>query len=453
MKFTQIAAATLVCTLVSTGAFASGFEKTNDWGGRESGLGGAVVGSITGANSIYFNPAGMAGTKGGEVSLNFSPVWSTFSGKAQYLNTQQDGNTNLSPIFGATMSYGVTDKLGLGLGFYTAGGSRASQENMDYTGLNAGYDQIKPSTSADLKLLEFAIGPAYEVAPGFKIGLAWRVSMVKADFSFVKESDFGAATGHSKVLLNINANNLSATQYNGWKLGFQYIEPSTKSWGIGAAWRTEVAFVAKGTSSGQREFNSTAVTNLGQPTTKADLTGGAVDLGNSFPQKISLGGFFKVGDNWTLFPQWDFSNYSVDREISVTGTFAIPHSNTGNATLESAMNNASLANIAEGWKNQHIFRLGTEYTGFGSFKLRGAYSLTTQVTPEDQAKSFISSPGPAHYFDLGAGTDIMDGKMTIDGTLEYAIGSGTGSNTADNVTSGDFKSTGLTLHTGVSYRF
>ncbi len=433
----------ILMVLVPSVAMASGYEKTNNFGGRAAGVGGAVIGDTRGAEAVYFNPAGVAGREGFSANLNFSPTFSKFDGKAQFLDRQVEGSRQFSPIFGALFAYGINEKLSIGTGFYAAGGAKAKQENMDYTPLSASYDTLKPTTKADLQLLEYAIGPSYEIMPGLRIGAMWRISMVKADFSFVKESALPAPLpAGSKVLVQTDVTSASATRFNGMKFGIQYEDPA-KTWGVGLNWRTEVSFIAKGTSSGTREFNTLAAAATTQSGSAA-LVGGNATIANAFPQQIALGGYFKVGDAWTILPGYDFTEYSVNRQLDVEGSIGIP---VGAQTVTSP-----LTDISQGWRNQHVFRLGAEYGGFGVLKLRGGYSLTTQVTPTERSKSFISSPGSAHYFNAGAGYALNE-MITLDGALEYAFGGGTGFDTADSTTSGDFKSSAFTLHTGVTMNF
>src|SRR5689334_551052 len=100
----------------SSSVFAAGFEKSISWSGRWAGVGGAATAGVTGAEALYFNPAGLAGAQQNEFVANFSPTFSRFeapvgTGGAQVLST-----TQMSPMFGALGSYKVNEKMGIGLG-------------------------------------------------------------------------------------------------------------------------------------------------------------------------------------------------------------------------------------------------------------------------------------------------------------------------------------------------
>jgi len=71
-------------TLLGQETHAGGFEKATPWSGQYAALGGAAVGAAAGADSLFFNPAGLARSSRGnstfELSINLSPTLSQFTG-------------------------------------------------------------------------------------------------------------------------------------------------------------------------------------------------------------------------------------------------------------------------------------------------------------------------------------------------------------------------------------
>ena len=81
-----LAGAAAIAVLSGQSASAAGFEKSILWSGKYAGQGNAAVSSVSGAESLYFNPANLAGSKGTDLTVNLSPTFSKFSGPvtAQY---------------------------------------------------------------------------------------------------------------------------------------------------------------------------------------------------------------------------------------------------------------------------------------------------------------------------------------------------------------------------------
>src|SRR5262245_30169129 len=102
----------LAFTLPTPSAFSAGFENDTLWSGKYAGMANAVVGTVSDSQAIYFNPAGLAGVTGSELSANYTAMWLTFHGPV--LGTEQNSNTTLASLFGITASYGITPKWGIG---------------------------------------------------------------------------------------------------------------------------------------------------------------------------------------------------------------------------------------------------------------------------------------------------------------------------------------------------
>src|SRR5436305_1800620 len=96
--------------LCSQLVFAAGFEKGIMWSGKYSGIGNAAASSVHGAESLYFNPAGLPSGSGmAEVSGNFSPTLPKFTGQLGNTTfsvpvTEQNTGTQFSPVFGVLAS-------------------------------------------------------------------------------------------------------------------------------------------------------------------------------------------------------------------------------------------------------------------------------------------------------------------------------------------------------------
>ncbi len=443
MNRLKVVSCTVVVTVLgSSSVFAAGFEKSMVWSGKAVGQGGAVVGSVKGAESIYFNPAGLATVPGGagEVSLNFSPTFSKFKGAAPFANSGAlEGKSGFSPVFGATAAYQLMPKLGVGFGAYVSGGTKSKFENVGYTNLNANFNDTQATVDTNLSVTELALGGAYEIMPGLKFGAAWRALMVNADFATVNYVQTGVAA--TSALLNIFVDDLKQTRWNGFKLGLQYASEDD-SWGVGANYRSNVSFNAKGKSRGTLESQAGGTTS--------NLTGGDATIGNAFPEQYVLGGFYRVNPALRLATEYSFAHYSRNGQL-----------NLGGAVTTASGSTVAFRNIVQAWKNQHVARVGGEYQINETWVGRAGYAWTSQVTGDSYARNTFSSPGAGHAITVGGGWKCLE-NLDLDGAFEYSFASGTGTNVGASVGAGiakevstptKFSTRAYAFHLGGTYRF
>jgi len=414
---------------------AAGFEKAVLWSPQWAALGGAAAAAVSGPESLLFNPAGLALGQGGEVELDFSPTFSNFEGPVFQANTSVSSEWGFSPIAGAVASYKLLPRLGVGAGFFVSGGTNATFRGLSATSVNAALDTITPDALSQLSVTEASVGLAYEILSGLRLGVSWRAVFVSADVA----TPLVVGTGPATVLVGLNLNDLSASKFNGFRAGLQFA-PENMGFGIGVNYRNSIDFTAEGTSSGQ--FEAVAGGSA------AAITGGAATLSSTFPQQLSVGGFVDPVKTFRVLAEWTLTEYSTVRQLSPTGTITVGATPVDLATQP----------IITGWRNQHNFRGGLEYTGIENTAIRGGYVLTTQVTPEERARATFASPGIGNTIVLGAGRRFMEQKLSVDIAAEYSFASGDVTLLdlipyGTTATPGTYKSQAWVGHFGVSYRF
>ncbi len=228
-------------------AYGSGYEKTVTWSGKYNGRAGAAVSSVADSEGLYFNPAGMAHVEGGNISGNFSPVFSKFT--ADTGAGTLEGERTFSPFFGVTGAMNVYDGWVVGLGAYAAGGQKFEYENV---------------TEVNFSLIQASLGVAYSFTPEFSFGAAWVASMA----SFTTEN-----SGSAKV-------EQDGENYAGARFGFQYI---TDTFGVGLTGRLPIEIEVEGD-------NQTLTTD--------------------FPLQVALGGHYVFNHEFTAHLEYAFTNYS-----------------------------------------------------------------------------------------------------------------------------------------------
>ncbi|MEN9722062.1 MAG: hypothetical protein RJB38_48 [Pseudomonadota bacterium] len=415
LKKRMVGVVALSSIVGSSSAFAAGFEKAIPWSGKYAGQGNAAVSSASGPEALFFNPANLAGSMGAEVSANFSPTFSKFSGPVATANTTVDGQQTFSPIFGALASYALSDKLSVAVGSYVGAGSRAEYENAP---LPSPFTmQLNPKT--ELSSIEYAAGVGYQIAPGFKIGGALRYSQVQANLV----SAVTSSVGPSVLATELSLSNLKANQFGGYRLGASY---SASDWGVGLTYRSAIDFKAEGTASTRSE-SSGAIGTI--------INGGsfAASASSTLPAQVALGGHYQINPEWRVATEYVWTNYKkVDRLDLAGGT---------------------LTDLQLNFKDQSNIRFGASYVLNPEWTLRGGYVHTTQVTPAELARPTLTAPGGAHSFTLGF-TTTMVSKFEISAAAEYSTVSGTGTgNSTAQTKAGDYAASGYVLHTGVNYRF
>lgn len=443
----QAAVAAAVVLVAGETAQAAGFEKVVMWSGRYGGLAGATTSYVDGAQSLAFNPAGLARPEGwvtgwsdkkmgGDLSLNFSPTISRFKGPITS-PAQSEGEWTFSPVFGGLASYRPMEGLGIGIGGFVSGGTRSEYENVDFSGFNPNFDTLRPDIVADLSIIEASVGAGWEPLAGLRIGAAYRVVFVSAELqsALPVPAPAGAPAGTPPVaLVAVNLDDLSDTGWDGFRVGVQYA-PAKGAFGLGVHWRSPVGFDADGDVSGQIEGG------VGPNGPAADLQGGEARARASFPSQIVAGGFIAPlpSRKLRIFAEYSFTNYEVIRAIELDGT------------LQGPTGPIDVPDITTNWNSQHQMRVAAEMLLPKSMAVRAGYALTGQVTNEDFARATLASPGLGHSITVGAGGVTWGGRLQLNGAFEASFASGDGTNELG--IPGEFESLGLVLHLGATMGF
>jgi long-subunit fatty acid transport protein len=409
----------LIFTLVlgfANYANAAGFEKSVMWSGRYAGAGNAAVATVRGSEAIYFNPAGLStgNPNVGDISLNLSPTVSQFQGPYRD-NITSTSDTSTTFPFGATASYTLNDKLGVGIGAYAAAGSKVVYNDVTVI---PGYS-LTPDFKTDLQSIEVAIGAGYKISEDFSVGLAWRMAFANANF-------WGAEL-QTATLVNYKLDDLKDEEFAGFKLGAMY-SPSSR-WGIGATWRSPINFNLQGISSGQSSAGAGVQDRVG-----TDSSAKVV-----FPMQASLGGFFQAIPDLNVLAEYVYTQYSKDKTIDI------------NAQLV-GLN--PISDVALNWKDQHNIRLGLEYSGF-PMPIRAGYVFTSQVAVSEHAYPSLSPPGPAHTFTLGTGYGFLQQKLMINiaGEITTISGDAPVTPALTDPAGGTYSAMEYAAHLGATYNF
>lgn len=383
----------LVSSMISSNAMAAGYEKSVLWSGEYAGVAGAATSVTNNAQSLFFNPAGLAWAKGGHLSGQFSPTFTSVSAPDGSGGTL-DSETEFSPVGAALASYNW-GKLGVGVGYFVSGGNVIN------------YGTLAGATAplfVDLSITEASVGVGYELFEGMRVGAAYRVVFVGLD----------AGSGGSPAFNELDG--LSSTNFFGFRLGAQF-SPGEK-WGLGVNYRTSTHFSAEGTAVG------------------GALNGQTVTFASNFPWAATIGGFYEFSEGFRGLIEYSYAGYEgVSQNQTLGGT--------------------EIRQPTE-WDNQNQIRVGAVLGNMPGWEYRAGYMFTSQVTPDTNASQLTTPPGPAHTITAGLGTRFGQAggdtiqPFEVNGALEYSMVSGEG---AAPAVTGEYDANAYAAHIGVTYHY
>ncbi|MET4695940.1 OmpP1/FadL family transporter [Endozoicomonas lisbonensis] len=375
-------------------AVAGGFEKATLWDAKYSALAGAAVSSVNNSSAIFFNPAGLAFAESNDFALHASPTWTQASGPADGENFMK-GERGFSPAGGFTGLFQLNDRFTMGYGVYATGGASASYKDVtvgNVSNIPALDTSVTGDYSTKIQIVEAGLGLAYQINNNWSVGGTYRLTYATADINILSEADvLGANVG-----AEVGYNDMSGWNNFGVRLGAMY-RPDSERWGWGINFRSEVKAEVDGKAS-YRTGNSVVNDRSGYD--RIDAT-----AETALPMQISTGGHYLLNDNWTLYGEITYSEYSNNEEIAFSSKeedVAVPRINTN-------------------WNDQYNYRIAAEYTGIDGWSLRGGYIYTTPVVPEEYAAPTFSTAGNAHTITFGAGTTVMNGRVDLDFGAEYNL--------------------------------
>ncbi len=413
-------AALVVTTAIGASAFAAGYEKNIMWSGRHAGPAGTGAAWASGPEALYYNPAGIVTTEGSRsLDLNASLVTSQFKAPTTTANQTETAEREYYLVPGFFYGSTPSSKFGYAAGLYAAGGSRAHYGNM-----NVGVAGFTPTLKSEIEAVELSIGGAYKLSKDIKLGAGYRFGMVKAAFSSVDI----VAVGTTRSVLNVD--DLEGHQH-GFRVGAQWI-PEDKNFGAGISYRSPMALSLGGTTTGQI-----------RGTVNGDFSPTATTVKTMFPAQITTGAFWDVvPEVWRAHVEHVYTQYSKNQKLVIDGLLTNPLTAT----------TSDIPDIQQRWRDQHNIRLAGEFMRT-KYPIRFGYVWSSGVENPDYARAVFAAPGQAHTFTLGTGRGSE--KIDYNIAAEYIFVDKTANPVTSGIGSrgGDYSTSAIALHTGVTYKF
>jgi len=363
--------------------------------------GTGVAAPCTDGSAIFFNPAGLAGLKGGRatVGLTLLDVEGGFTDDIfQHTTKLNDPFLAIPQVY---VAYGVTPKLGVGIGLFAPYGLQ-TRWPLSFDGRFAGYDNILRSVYVQ-PTVAYQVTPWLSLGGGFdvvfgKVELNQRLDMATAPVPTtlipvppgsppVLFGQFGIAPGTDFADAHLEASKTTVTAHWG-----AIIKVNDKL-SIGGRYLMHAKFNYEGTA----QF-SQVLTGLRLPADipvtptltlpagllidnflAAPITSGGLDLFNTLlvtqpvsttitnPEQVLLGVAYKPRKDWTLFGDYQFTRWGK-RFYTLEIDFA-----------DSLLNRV----LHERYHNTKGFRVAAEWAKDAKWTLRGGYLYHQGAAPDE----------------------------------------------------------------------
>jgi len=392
--------------------------------------GTGVAAPCADGSAIFFNPAGLAGLKGGHATLGVTLINVDGGFTDDILQRTSNLNDPLIVLPQVYVSYAATPKLGIGVGLFAPYGLQ-TQWPQTFDGRFAGYKNIIRSVYIQPTV-------AYQVTPWLSLGagldivrgsveLNQRLDLAEAPvppailppppgappFVF---GQFGIAPGTDFADVHLEASKTTVTAHWG---GIIKINDKLS---IGGRYLMHAKFDYSGTAT----FTPVA-TNLIVPATiavgpltipagtpvDALLRSPPLDLFNTVlitqavttsitnPEQVVFGLAYKVNPTWTVFGDYQFTRWGK--------RFSVLNINFANPLLNRV--------LYESYRNTNGFRVAAEWVKNAKWTLRGGYLYHQGAAPPETVTPLLPE-GNRNEF-TGGVTVLLAPHFTADLALQY----------------------------------
>jgi long-chain fatty acid transport protein len=390
--------------------------------------GTGVAAPCSDGSAIFFNPAGLAGLKGGRVTIGVTllDVQGGFTDDIFQQTTKLDDPLLAIPQI--YVAYGVTPKLGVGIGLFAPYGLQ-TRWPLSFDGRFAGYDNI-------LRSVYLQPTVAYQVTPWLSLGGGLDVVFGKVELNQrldlatapvpttlipvppgsppVLFGQFGIAPGTDFADAHLEASKTTVTAHWG---GIIKVNDKLS---IGGRYLMHAKFNYEGTA----QF-SQVLTGLRLPADipvtptltlpagllidnflAAPVTSGGLDLFNTLlvtqpvsttitnPEQVIFGVAYKPRKDWTLFGDYQFTRWGK-RFYTLEIDFA-------NAVLNRVLH--------ENYQNTNGFRIAGEWEKDAKWTFRGGYLYHQGAAPSETVTPLLPE-GDRNEFTGGFTVKLSRGFM------------------------------------------
>lgn len=393
----------LISALLALGALAlpsvaqaGGYDTPMLYSARHMGMGGAAVGYVGDASSLFHNPAGLAQIGRYHLLLDVSLLVGDLQASPVVGAENIGSERTVAPAFLVGAAFRVHERVVLGVGVFpvaAAGGEYRYDRPMDgmptvdHTSLN--FFEFTPAIAVNIDEI------------GLRIGAAYRITYVQLERSRIPSPDAEVVRPN----LQINA---SGMDFLGFRLGVQYQPPQHPNLQLGLNYRHKTTTTVE--SSGD-------VYALGLPL-------GDVEASSNFvlPTRLEFGA------------RYDFGEPDVNGNYIAGAAFDFIYAfNSQNDASGFRIGGIELVQVFD-WTNGITTRLGGEFRVYDRrIPLRLGYSFDGKTSNPRFPTAFGTPAAATHIATLGAGYDAGPWELN----LAYARRMGSATITQADIDAGD----------------
>ncbi len=363
-------------TFLSGMAMAGGYQ-VNLAGQRQIGMGHAGTGLAMDNASIFFNPGAMSHIREHGITIGASGILAKIAYRAPSPSNSTAMTDNpLGTPFQVYGTYGVTDKLSVGLGVYTPFGSTVNWGN-DWNG-RFGLTQ--------LSLQAIFVQPTASYQINEKVGIGF--GLVYA---------FGGVNLQRDIPLQDQQGNYGTAELDGKAngIGFNaglYLKPSDRV-SLGLSYRSKVDMKVDG---GSANFTVASAVQSRFPNTNFAAT-------LPLPSTVTLGVGFTPTEDLTLALDVSRVGWSAYKSLRFD--------------YDAEVNGASFLEADRNYKDSYIYRIGAEYKATDMLALRAG--IYYDESPVQEGYLTPETPdADALGLSVGVGYRFSD-KISLDASFLY----------------------------------
>jgi long-subunit fatty acid transport protein len=378
----------LIPALLPAAARAGGYDTPMLYSARHMGMGGAAIGYVDDASSLFHNPAGLAHTGSWSVIGDLSVLLAKVRSSPQLIVKDVESKQTVAPLFLVGGALRLNEIVTVGLGVYPIALAGATYEYPQVTGAAGSVED-----RTRLVFLEASPAVAFNLPYHLRLGAGYRVTYVSIE-------RFRGVPSDPAVTPFLDFN-MSGLNWAGFRLGAQWTPVPWLQ--IGAVYRHKTSTKVKNDSGVAVAMTYTDISTTFVLPTRAGL-GARADFWNF---GVAVDGEYTFNSQNDAFPL-------IGLEPGATTPSAVPN--------------------VFAWKNEITLRGGLEYRlarvkVLERLALRGGYVFDGKSTNEVYSSAFGTPPGPTHVVTGGLGWNGGAWRLNV----AYARRFGTGAVTPADI--------------------
>lgn len=357
MKHLLCAAIGLGMTL---GAMAEGYQ-VNTLSAKQGGMGHTGVAQHLGAESMYFNPAGLGFMdKTIDLSASFNAVMATARAKLDGKSWETDNDASTPMMVSAAFS--IYDNLKAGINFYTPYGS----------GINWGQSWPGAILNQSVNLVAYTVQPtlSWRITPQLSVGAGLMIGWGNVDLNkgLISPSTMDIMIGQPVFNGSMPASvNLTGTSQVACGVNVGVMYDINKKWTVGANFRSKMTMRVK---SGEA---AVSYSPIAQEQLSPIL--GMIDRANfkaemPMPAVLTFGTAYKPADKWLVAFDAQFTAWSTYKHLNIE-------------FLDPVVAQIGNQHLTKDYKDSWAFRLGAQYGITDRLDLRAGCILDLSPVNKD----------------------------------------------------------------------